>query len=548
MFKLSRLFLPLFVMISMLFFTGCFSTSQNPSSPHSNDLNEAAVSGPVSFSIMLPETEVKSSVISESIRSVVANPTVTFKLIAVNVGNAGIPTHTFVKTAPVDVETGKAETTFSNIPAGTCIGEIHIEGGNINSYSDFHGVVDLIAAVPNTLYVVPKGSRMQMDFLAHVIKEITVSPALFAKALPNLTAQVTQAIANLDKSAENAFNEAVALFAKFVDVSIQVVTSTRTVTYNGNGNDAGSVPVDSNAYGPGDNAVVAQSGSLARANYHFVCWNTKADGSGTDYQAGSTLQMGSENIVLYAKWLEGTKISATALLPAVAATNIRAAAIATSKFKGFTMSLNGVELNAETEEGTTNGSYLVTFSQIVTAREYEAMTQGLIPVLIRTASARVIIATYLNTAGLTSTSPLAITVSENLGSSTGFSVISATIGSSVNPVATTNPASIQISASSGLKPTFTAVFSADIFGTDFATLPSGVTYDVDVREAGGTYRDVSLSDFAYSYNASTRTMTLALSGKTLTAGQTYEVIVRSIKVNGADKVSARYYTFTVASL
>src|SRR5271157_2128664 len=73
---------------------------------------------------------------------------------------------------------------------------------------------------------------------------------------------------------------------------------TFTVIYNGNGNTSGSVPIDSTDYHQGQPVkVLAISGGIVRnaGGYPFQGWNTAADGSGTEYTAGSTLLMGSAN-------------------------------------------------------------------------------------------------------------------------------------------------------------------------------------------------------------------------------------------------------------
>ena len=78
---------------------------------------------------------------------------------------------------------------------------------------------------------------------------------------------------------------------------------THTVTYNGNSNDTGSVPIDSNSYIPGSTVTVLNnSGNLTKNGYVFSSWNTNSVGSGTNYAPNSTFSMGSSNVILYAKW------------------------------------------------------------------------------------------------------------------------------------------------------------------------------------------------------------------------------------------------------
>jgi len=84
-------------------------------------------------------------------------------------------------------------------------------------------------------------------------------------------------------------------------------SETYTVTYDGNSQDAGDVPVDITSYAPGDLAIVHDNiYGLKKKGYIFTGWNTAADGSGTTYLPGQTFTVGTENITLYAKWTDPT--------------------------------------------------------------------------------------------------------------------------------------------------------------------------------------------------------------------------------------------------
>ena len=79
--------------------------------------------------------------------------------------------------------------------------------------------------------------------------------------------------------------------------------ATYTVTYNGNGNTGGSVPIDSTNYEQGQTVtVLGNTGNLVKTNFTFAGWNTQVDGSGTTYSQTQTFTMGSANVTLYAKW------------------------------------------------------------------------------------------------------------------------------------------------------------------------------------------------------------------------------------------------------
>lgn len=82
---------------------------------------------------------------------------------------------------------------------------------------------------------------------------------------------------------------------------------TYTITYNGNGNTGGSVPVDNTQYESlAQVTVLGNTGTLVKTGYLFDGWNTQADGNGTKREAGDTFQIGSANVTLYAQWKSGT--------------------------------------------------------------------------------------------------------------------------------------------------------------------------------------------------------------------------------------------------
>ena len=80
---------------------------------------------------------------------------------------------------------------------------------------------------------------------------------------------------------------------------------TYTVTYDGNGNTGGSVPLDaSSPYAQSATVtVLGNTGSLVRTGFIFNGWNTAADGSGTPYSAADTFAMPPLDVTLYAQWV-----------------------------------------------------------------------------------------------------------------------------------------------------------------------------------------------------------------------------------------------------
>ncbi len=75
-----------------------------------------------------------------------------------------------------------------------------------------------------------------------------------------------------------------------------------SVTYNGNGNTGGTVPIDSTVYEGNKVVTVLGDNGLRKFGYDFIGWSTKADGSEITYNAGNTFII-IDDIVLYAKWM-----------------------------------------------------------------------------------------------------------------------------------------------------------------------------------------------------------------------------------------------------
>ena len=86
-----------------------------------------------------------------------------------------------------------------------------------------------------------------------------------------------------------------------------VVNQTYTVTYNANSATSGTVPTDATKYNSGATVTVkTNTGNLAKTGYTFAGWNTKTDGTGTTYTAGTGTFTISANTTLYAKWTANT--------------------------------------------------------------------------------------------------------------------------------------------------------------------------------------------------------------------------------------------------
>ena len=81
-----------------------------------------------------------------------------------------------------------------------------------------------------------------------------------------------------------------------------------TITYDGNGQTSASstVPAPTTAKGVAANTTIASQGSLLKTGSNFSGWNTRADGTGTNYASGLTTFASPGNITLYAQWTTPT--------------------------------------------------------------------------------------------------------------------------------------------------------------------------------------------------------------------------------------------------
>lgn len=85
--------------------------------------------------------------------------------------------------------------------------------------------------------------------------------------------------------------------------SASIPAATYAVTYYANGG-TGAPSAQTKTYGT---ALTLRTGIPARSGYNFVKWNTKADGTGTDYAAGGTYTANAA-LKLYAVWEVGYAI------------------------------------------------------------------------------------------------------------------------------------------------------------------------------------------------------------------------------------------------
>jgi hypothetical protein len=73
------------------------------------------------------------------------------------------------------------------------------------------------------------------------------------------------------------------------------------IIYNANRASSGSVPVDTSRYYDGTDIQVKDNiGNLVRTGFNFAGWNSKPDGSGSEY---TPYQINDSNVIVYATWI-----------------------------------------------------------------------------------------------------------------------------------------------------------------------------------------------------------------------------------------------------
>jgi hypothetical protein len=96
------------------------------------------------------------------------------------------------------------------------------------------------------------------------------------------------------------------------------VLTAYTVTYDGNGNDGGSVPTSSHTYAQGATVtVLGNTGGLTKTDCAFTGWNTAANGTGTPYAAGNVFSITSNAVTLFAQWEVNNVVNKSFLPPEI---------------------------------------------------------------------------------------------------------------------------------------------------------------------------------------------------------------------------------------
>ena len=199
-------FLAIILGLIALFQIGCNRNSgDNPfavpisgSGPTINNAN-------VSFKLVFPQKD--SGTQSANILPAMDEPAVVnFQIKLLNYGNTSNPF--FIISKQVPVVNGSASAIFESLPTTTILGQIHIENGKIQGYSDFHGALDLIQG-ENTVTLAPVGSLMPQDVVAKALNEIISSSTLFLNAPQSLVSELDKIVSALLLDSSVAYDEVI---------------------------------------------------------------------------------------------------------------------------------------------------------------------------------------------------------------------------------------------------------------------------------------------------------------------------------------------------
>lgn len=84
---------------------------------------------------------------------------------------------------------------------------------------------------------------------------------------------------------------------------ILTTASLGQISYDGNGNSGGTVPIDTTVYSDGASVtILGNSGNLVKSGYTFIGWNSAADGSGESYEERNSFTFDGTGMTLYAQW------------------------------------------------------------------------------------------------------------------------------------------------------------------------------------------------------------------------------------------------------
>lgn len=177
-----------------------------------------------------------------------------------------------------------------NFKDGTLSGGVYVQGTGEKSNAVLNGkAVTVSGPLTGSIGIVKEDDYMAYR---HTIR-IAVSDTSYAITQSDATAFTSDS------------NDCITAYCNTESEPAVLLKISCTLTYDANGATSGAVPTGTSVYGSGDTVTVADnSGNLQKTCHTFVGWNTKADGTGDNYTAGSGIFNISNDTILYAAWAE----------------------------------------------------------------------------------------------------------------------------------------------------------------------------------------------------------------------------------------------------
>lgn len=199
-------FLAIILGLIGLFQIGCNRDSgENPFAAPISGSGSAINNANVSFKLVFPQKD-SGTQSANILPAMYAPAVVNFQIKLLNYGNTSNPF--FIISKKVPVVNGSASAIFESLPTTTILGQIHIENGKIQGYSDFHGALDLIQG-ENTVTLAPVGSLMPQDVVAKALNEIISSSTLFLNAPQSLVSELDKIVSVLLLDSSAAYDEVI---------------------------------------------------------------------------------------------------------------------------------------------------------------------------------------------------------------------------------------------------------------------------------------------------------------------------------------------------
>jgi hypothetical protein len=209
--------------------TGCDFFKNSPSGPSIvNSLANSSAAASVRFELVVPHKGDGTPL--ASIRGA-SKTSVTFRLVLARPGDTTRTKDILTKSVAVS-DDGSATVTFNNIPERPCVGQLSINNGNYQGYTDFHGALDLKKG-ENTIELAPAGSKLPQDILAHTAIAAFDSTEIMQAANNTIIQAISNSIRGIDATKNDVYTAS-------VNKAIEVLRPS-TVTYFAISNDKKSL-------------------------------------------------------------------------------------------------------------------------------------------------------------------------------------------------------------------------------------------------------------------------------------------------------------------